>query len=72
MQSSCETNTVTNQDTNGGIVGVVRGCSGAADVIPNWNEGVSGDNTQLFVDIYIYLALRPRCDVYSSMSIGLI
>jgi len=50
-RSPCETNpgfhlskvAVTAQDTNGGIVGAVRGCSGAADVVPNWNEGVSGD-----------------------------
>jgi len=32
------------QDTNGGIAGVVRGRFGAADTVPNCNEGVSGDN----------------------------
>jgi len=34
---------VTDQDKNGGIAGVVR--VGAADVVRNCNEGVSGDNT---------------------------
>ena len=35
---------VTAEDTNGGIAGVNRVPLGVGDVLPNCNEGVSGDN----------------------------
>jgi len=61
---------VTAQETNGRFAGVDRVYCGVADVISNLNEGVSGDNASILCLYLFFWALRPRCDVYSSMSIG--
>jgi len=61
-QSSCNINNclhlsnvaITAQDTNGGIAGVNRVPLGVGDVLPNFNEGVSGAKTRLLL-IYLYL-----------------